>query len=128
VQRHFAELDTDPLIAAQVWRDQCRLPRRSGAGPSGAWLTQLARHLTMGLDDADRRFRFLVRDRNAKFAAAFDSAFDAVFTAIGVDVIRTPALAPRANAIAERIVGSSRHELLDRILIINQRHATAVLR
>jgi putative transposase len=93
------------------------------AHPAGAWLTQLARNLTMDLDDAGQRFRFLLRDRDTKFTAAFDAAF----TAINVRIVRTPVRAPRANAIAERFVGSIRRELLDRILIINQRHAGIVL-
>jgi transposase InsO family protein len=78
----------------------------------------------MDLDDAGRRFRFLIRDRDAKFTAAFD----AVFTAANVTVIKSPVRAPRANAIAERFIGTIRRELLDPILIINQLHATVVLR
>ena len=94
------------------------------AHPSGAWLTQLARNLLMDLDDAGHRFRFLIRDHDAEFTAAFD----AVFTATDIRIIRSPVRAPRANAIAERFVGSVRRELLDRMLIINQQHAAAVLR
>ncbi len=66
----------------------------------------------------------MIRDRDTKFT----TAFDAVFTAIGVRTVRTPVQAPRANAIAERWIGSARRECLDRMLIAGERHLRLVLR
>jgi transposase InsO family protein len=90
--------------------------------PTGAWVTQLARNLATDLDDAGRRFTHLVRDRDAKFTAAFD----AVFASVGVDVVLT-AQAPRMNAVAERWISSLRRECTDRILITGRRHLHNVL-
>jgi hypothetical protein len=93
------------------------------AHPTGAWVTQQARNLLMTLDEHTDQFRFLIRDRDTKFTAAFD----AVFTSADIEITRTPPQAPRANAHAERWVGTVRRECTDRMLILGQHHLTAVL-
>jgi putative transposase len=91
--------------------------------PGGDWVTQQARNLLMGLESRVGQPRLLIRDRDAKFTAAFD----AVFAAEGIQVLRTPVRAPRANAHAERWVGTVRRELLDRMLIVGCRQLRSVL-
>ena len=92
------------------------------AHPSGEWVAQQARKLFMALEDRVGQFRFLVRDRDAKFTAAFD----AVFVAEAIEVLRTPVRAPQANAYAERWVGTVRREVLDRMLVVGGRQLQAL--
>jgi putative transposase len=85
------------------------------ASHSGAWVAQRARNFLMDLGDRVASFTFLIRDHDSKF------------TGEGLRILRTPVRAPRANAIAERWIGTVRRELLDRILILNRRHLETVL-
>jgi transposase InsO family protein len=94
------------------------------AQPTVAWVTQQARNLVWRLGDDGIAPSLLVRDRDAKFARSFDD----VFRSAGVRVVRTPVRAPRANAHAERWVGTARRECLDWLLILGRRHLERVLR
>jgi hypothetical protein len=91
--------------------------------PSAAWVTQQARHLAWHLEDESRRPTRLVRERDAKFPASCDT----VSRAAGARVVRTLPQAPRANAVAERWVGTGRRECLDGVLIFGRHHLEPVL-
>ena len=91
--------------------------------PTGAWTAQQARNLLMDLGERAGRFKFLIRDRDSKFTAAFDE----VFAGNGMRTIKTPVRSPRANSFAERYVGTLRRECLNHLLIYGERHLRQIL-
>ncbi len=93
------------------------------AHPTSWWATQLVRNLVGELEEAGHRFTHLIRDRDARFTAAFD----AVFHSIGTSVLPTAPQTPRMNAYAERFVRTVRAECTDRLLITGEGHLHAVL-
>src|SRR5229473_8364056 len=93
------------------------------ARPDAVWVTQQARNLCWELTEVRVGARFLIHDHDAKYGGGSDL----VFRAGGIEVIRTPIAAPKANAHIERQIGSTRRECLDWILIINRRHLERVL-
>ena len=108
----FIEIDTRRIYLSGVT-----------ANPVGEWVTQQARNLSFVLAERSRAVKFLIRDRDTKFTASFDE----VFRSEGIRIIKTPVRAPRANAFAERFVGTVRRECLDRLLIFGRRHLEQVL-
>ena len=94
------------------------------SAPNAAWVSQQARNLSWKLEDEEIKLSVLIHDRDKKFAREADSVFESQ----SARVVLTPLMAPRANAHAERWIGSCRRECLDRVLIVNQRHLELVVR
>ncbi|MEV1166983.1 integrase core domain-containing protein [Nonomuraea sp. NPDC049784] len=93
------------------------------AHPTAAWATQQARQLLWHLGEHAAHFTHLVRDRDAKFTAAFD----AVFASEGIIVAKIPPRSPNCNPHAERFIRSEREECTNRILLFNRGHAERIL-
>jgi putative transposase len=89
--------------------------------PDSAWVAQQARNLAITGRLEDKHI--LLRDRDSKFSVPFDE----VLRTEGLTVVKAPVRAPRANAFAERWVGTVRRECLDHILVFGRRHLQGVL-
>jgi putative transposase len=86
--------------------------------PTDAWIAQQLREATpFGVKP-----RFLIRDNDRKYGASFDRV------TAGIDVLRTPYKAPKANAVCERFLGSLRRECLDYFLILGEKHLYRVVK
>ena len=77
----------------------------------------------MDFGERATRFRFLIRDRDSKFTAAFDQ----VLAGNSTRIIKSPVRSPRSNSFAERYVGTLRRECLDHLLIYGGQHLRKIL-
>ena len=93
------------------------------AHPTSEWTVQQARSLALSLGERFEDIRFLIRDRGSNFTASFDAVFQATGTRILVSAVQ----ASRMNATCERMIATLRRELLDRMLILGERHLRPVL-
>ena len=88
--------------------------------PTAAWVwRQLVEATAWG-----RKPRFLLRDRDRVYGG--DCAQRA--KGLGIETLLSPVRAPRANAIAERMVRTFRNDCLDHLIVVNERHLVSLLR
>jgi len=78
------------------------------AHPTAAWTLQQFREAAPG----DHSYRFLIHDRDLIFSTEVDEELQA----FGLQVLRTPVQAPKANAYCERLMGTMRRECLDYVI------------
>jgi putative transposase len=88
--------------------------------PTDAWLAQQLREAT----PFGQGPRFLIRDNDSKYGASFAR----VAAGTGIEVLRTPFGAPKANAVYERFLGSVRRECPDYFLILSEQHLRRLMK
>jgi ribosomal protein S18 acetylase RimI-like enzyme len=90
------------------------------ANPTAAWVwRQLIEATPWG-----HKPRHLLRDHDAVYGRDFRKRA----RRIGIDAIATPIHAPKANTIAERVIGTLRRECLDHVIVLDEHHLSTVLR
>jgi putative transposase len=88
--------------------------------PTDQWVAQQLREATPFGEGP----RYLIRDNDKKYGDSFAQVADGT----GIEVLKTPYRAPKANAICERFLGSLRRECLDYILVLSERHLHRVVK
>jgi hypothetical protein len=94
------------------------------AHPNSGWVTQQVRNLSWELPRLETPIQLAIHDRDTKFVDDFDD----VLRGEGARVALTPYRRPRANAHCERAIKTLRHEALDWLIILDERHLRLVLR
>jgi transposase InsO family protein len=82
--------------------------------PTAGWVAQQLRE-TFPFESAPR---FLIFDRDAIFSAGLTATIRSMF----MEPTRTSYQSPWQNGVAERFVGTVRREILDHVIVLNERH------
>jgi putative transposase len=90
------------------------------AHPTAAWIWQQFIQATPWSTQP----KYLIRDRDR----AYGPGFAGRARALGTQTLLAPIRAPRANAVAERVIGTLRRECLDHLVVLNEQHLRAILR
>jgi putative transposase len=85
--------------------------------PNEAWMKQIARNVTMDDWGALRDCRYLLHDRDAKFARSFRS----IIASGRVEPLALLTRSPNLNAYAERWVRSVKEECLSKVILLGER-------
>jgi putative transposase len=88
--------------------------------PTAAWTLQQLRE-TIGFDDA---YRYLLHDRDAIFSRSLDASIEAP----AFQVLKSPPRSPKANAICERLIGTTRRDCLDWLIPMSENHLRSILK
>jgi putative transposase len=88
--------------------------------PTSSWTLQQLREAI----PSDHAYRWLVHDRSSIFSEDLDRSIEA----LGIEVLKSPVRAPKANAYCERLIGGLRRECLDWFIPLNERHLRMMTR
>jgi putative transposase len=87
--------------------------------PTAEWTLQQLREAL----PEDREYKFLLHDRHKTFSVGLDEEV----ASWGIEVLKSPAHAPTANAFCERLIGSIRRECLDDVIPLSESHLKRTL-
>jgi putative transposase len=88
--------------------------------PTAEWTLQQLREALPG----DREYKFLLHDRHKTFSGDLDEEV----ASWGIEVLKSPAHAPTANAFCERLIGTIRRECLDYVIPLSESHLKGTVR
>jgi putative transposase len=94
------------------------------AHPSEHWMKQMARNVTMEGCGALGDSRYLLHDRDTKYAASFLT----IIKSGHVKTLRLPARSPNLNAYCERWVRSTKEECLSKLILFGERSLRRAMR